>query len=104
MEDLVLIRMLLAAVPFVLAACEIDRVSGTRFAIGDTPSSFSFEARSNNVFPVDTTKGEAYRMAQLEKWLSYNSMCDAGFEVVSRSVVHAAGAVYIISYRGRCAV
>lgn len=85
-----------------LSACDLDRLGATSFARGDTSSTFSFEARSNNIYPLNSSEGEAYRMSQLQKWLVDNSMCARGFEITSRSSVYAAGAIHIISYDGRC--
>lgn len=85
-----------------LSACEVDRLGATSFARGISSSTFSFEARSNNIYPLNSSEGEAYRMSQLQEWLDDNSMCARGFEITSRSSVHAAGAVHIISYDGRC--
>lgn len=78
----------------------MDRVTATDFE-PTGPGRFKFKTLIAPQYP-DNESGEASRMEMLQGWLTNNSMCGTGYEIVSRQGVKRTPFVTDVYYHGKC--
>ncbi|MFO1175358.1 MAG: hypothetical protein U1E48_09155 [Paracoccaceae bacterium] len=82
------------------------RISSSSLEPTDHPGEFRWRTIADAVYPINSAKAEALRMAQLRKVMDLNASCATGYavkdRVATRKVNGAIGDIYDVFYTVQC--